>query len=66
MSVRDYVSRGEVMNDPEGKLAKVKWERINKEAKDKPDVRCRLVAHELGYGEKLGVQICRDFRIYGG
>lgn len=36
------------MNDPEGKMVKVKWARIKKGTKDKPDVRCRLVAQGFG------------------
>lgn len=39
--------------DPEGKVVKVKWVRINTGMQEHPDVRCRLVAHELGYGERL-------------
>ena len=32
---------------------KVKWVRVNKGSKDEPIVRCRLVAQELGYGERI-------------
>ena len=32
---------------------KVKWVRVNKGSKEAPKVRCRLVAQELGYGERV-------------
>ena len=53
MGVYTYASRAEAESDENGKFVKVKWVRINKGTKDKPKVRCRLVAQELGYGERL-------------
>jgi hypothetical protein len=50
--VYSYVDRAEAMNDREGKFVKVKWVRINKGSRKVPNVRCRLVAQELGYGVK--------------
>ena len=49
MGVYEYVSRAQAETDDSGKFVKVKWVRVKKgEA-----VRCRLVAQELGYGERL-------------
>ena len=39
--------------DTEGKFVKVKWVRTNKGTPLEPDVRCRLVAQELGYGQRM-------------
>lgn len=39
MSVCECVATGAATNDPEGKLAKVNWVRINKGTEDNPDVR---------------------------
>ena len=49
MGVYEYVSREQAENDNMGKFVKVKWVRVKKGA----GVRCRLVAQELGYGERL-------------
>ena len=53
MGVYEYISRAEAMNDPEGKFVKVKWVRINKGTANKPEIKCRLVAQELGYGQRM-------------
>ena len=49
MNVYTYTERNHAMNDPDGKFVKVKWVRVKKGDK----VRCRLVAQELGYGERM-------------
>ena len=49
MGVYEYVSRTQAENDDSGKFVKVKWVRVKKGE----GVRCRLVAQELGYGERL-------------
>ena len=49
MGVYEYASREEAENDTMGKFVKVKWVRTKKGE----GVRCRLVAQELGYGERL-------------
>ena len=49
MGVYEYVNRAEAENDDNGKFVKVKWVRVKKGE----GVRCRLVAQELGYGERL-------------
>ena len=49
MGVYEYASRAEAENDTMGKFVKVKWVRTKKGE----GVRCRLVAQELGYGERL-------------
>ena len=51
MGVYDYETRAVAMNDELGKFVKVKWVRTNN-AMD-PEVRCRLVAQELGYGQRM-------------
>ena len=53
MNVYTYVSRSEAMNDPEGIFVKVKWVRTNKGTTEDPNVKCRLVAQELGYGKRV-------------
>ena len=53
MGVYKYCDRGEAMDDKEGKFVKVKWVRTNKGTAIDPVVRCRLVAQELGFGEKM-------------
>ena len=53
MGVYDYASRAQALSDPEGKFVKVKWVRTNKDSSKEQVVRCRLVAQELGYGEKM-------------
>ena len=49
MGVYEYCSRRVAEHDAEGKFVKVKWVRTKKGG----GVRCRLVAQELGYGERL-------------
>ena len=53
MGVYDYVSREEAMADPDGKFVKVKWVRTNKGTPKEQEVKCRLVAQELGYGQRM-------------
>jgi hypothetical protein len=53
MMVYEYVSRERAQEDEEGKFVKVKWVRTNKGTSLEQEVRCRLVAQELGYGEKM-------------
>ena len=49
MGVYEYANRAQAENDNTGKFVKVKWVRVKKGE----GVRCRLVAQELGYGERL-------------
>ena len=49
MGVYEYIDRKTAEKDEEGKFVKVKWVRTKKGG----GVRCRLVAQELGYGERL-------------
>ena len=53
MGVYDYETRAVAMNDELGKFVKVKWVRTNKCTAMDPEVRCRLVAQELGYGQRM-------------
>lgn len=53
MGVYEYVSREAAVNDPEGKFVKVKWVRTNKGSMADQVVKCRLVAQELGYGQRM-------------
>ena len=53
MGVYEYVDRQEALTDPEGVFVNVKWVRVNKGTKEKPQVKCRLVAQELGYGTRM-------------
>ena len=48
MGVYTYVSRQQAQEDPNDKFVKVKWVRVNKGSREKPNIRCRLVAQELG------------------
>lgn len=65
MGVYEYVDRHAAQKDPNAKFAKIKWVRINKGSPDDQEDRCRLVAHELGYGENGGA-LCRDsFIVHG-
>lgn len=50
----DYASRQEAARDPVGKKVTAKRVRINAGAKERPEMCCRLVAREPGYGERLG------------
>ena len=49
MGVYEYADRKAAQEDEDGKFVKVKWVRTKKG----PGVKCRLVAQELGYGERL-------------
>lgn len=51
--VYEYMTRRWAEEDPEGKKVKVKWVRPSEGAEYRPEVRCRLVAHGLGYGERF-------------
>ena len=53
MEVYEYVKRDVAMSDPDGKFVKVKWVRTNKGTALEQEVRCRLVAQELGYGQRM-------------
>jgi hypothetical protein len=53
MNVYEYVPRDQAINDEGGKFVKVKWVRVNKGTTQKPLVKCRLVAQELGYGQRM-------------
>ena len=53
MGVYDYETRAVAMNDELGEFVKVKWVRTNKGTPMDPEVRCRLVAQELGYGQRM-------------
>lgn len=53
MVVCTYVGREEAQNDEEGKVEKAQWVRIYQGTAEGPEIRCRLVAQELGYAEKL-------------
>ena len=57
--VYEYKTREEAQWDPLGVSVKVKWVRINKGTAENPNVRCRLVAQEIAYGE-------RDDDLYAG
>lgn len=43
----------EVVHDPQGTVAKVKWVRVNNGSGENTEVRCRLVDQELGCGERV-------------
>ena len=49
----DYETRAVAMNDELGKIVKVEWVRTNKGTAMDLEVRCRLVAQELGYGQRM-------------
>ena len=53
MGVYSYVDRDKALADEGGKFVKTKWVRVNKGTSSAPKVRCRLVAQELGYGERI-------------
>ena len=53
MGVYEHVDRQEAMRDPDGIFVNVKWVRVNKGTKQKPQIKCRLVAQELGYGTRM-------------
>ena len=53
MGVYDSETRAVAMNDELGKFVKVKWVRTNMGTAMDPEVRCRLVAQELGYGQRM-------------
>ena len=47
------MSRSEALNDPDGSFVKVKWVRTNKGTEAQPNIRCRLVAQEIGYVQRF-------------
>ena len=49
MRVYEYATRTQAEQDYEGKFVKVRWVRVKKGT----GVRCRLVAQELRYGQRL-------------
>ena len=49
MGVYEYADRATALKDESGKFVKVKWVRTTKG----DGVKCRLVAQELGYGQRL-------------
>jgi hypothetical protein len=53
MNVYEYVPRDQAITDEGGKFVKVKWVRVNKGTAQNPIVKCRLVAQELGYGQRM-------------
>ena len=53
MEVYEYVERYVAMSDTDGKFVKVKWVRTNKGIAFEQEVRCRLVAQELWYGQRM-------------
>ena len=53
MGVYSYVRRSEAVNDLDGTFVKVKWVRTNKGTLAQPNIKCRLVAQELGYGQRI-------------
>ena len=53
MGVYDYETRPVATNDEFGKFVKVEWVRTNKGTAMDPEVRCRLVAQELVYGQRM-------------
>ena len=53
MGVYDFETRAVAMNVELGKFVKVKWVRTNKGTAMDPEVRVRLVAQELGYGQRM-------------
>ena len=52
MGVYSYLSRSEALNDPDGSFVKVKWVRTNKGTAAQSNIRCQLVAQEIGYGQR--------------
>ena len=52
MGVYSYIRREEALADADGTFVKVKWVRINKGTREKPKLRCRLVAQELALGQR--------------
>ena len=53
MGVYGYADRQAAYDDPDGVFVNVKWVRTNKGTKQKPQVKCRLVAQELAYGTRM-------------
>ena len=47
MGVYSYAERSQAVQDSEGIFVNVKWVRTNKGTREKPQVKCRLVAQEL-------------------
>ena len=53
MGVYTYTSREAAEKDAGGKFVRVKWVRVNKGSAAAPKIRCRLVAQELAYGQRM-------------
>ena len=53
MGVYGYANRQTAVEDPEGVFVNVKWVRVNKGTRQQPQIKCRLVAQELGYGTRM-------------
>ena len=53
MGVYSYVPREQAEQDMEGTFVRTKWVRIDKGTPASPKVRCRLVAQELAFGERM-------------
>ena len=53
MQVYTCVNRQEAVMDDEGKFLKVKWVLVNKGCEMNPKIRCRLVAQEVAYEERI-------------
>ena len=51
MEVYEYVERSKAVKGPPGKIAGVRWVKVNKGSQEAPKVRCRLVAQEFAGGE---------------
>lgn len=59
----EYVNRSEATEDTDGKMMKVTWMRVNTGSVVAPEVRCWLVAQELGFGERSGVLFAGTYRV---
>ena len=53
MDVYGYADRDAAMSDSEGVFVKVRWVRVSKGTKSNPVMKCRLVAQELAYEERM-------------
>ena len=53
LNVYEPVLKEVADGDQDGTFVKTKWVRVNKGTRDEPEIKCRLVAQELGYGERL-------------
>ena len=59
MGLYSYLSRSKASNDFAGSFVKVKWVRTNKGTAAQPNIRCRLVAQEIGYGQRIDELLSR-------